>query len=60
MKLSERQIEALTEIIRLGMGRGAGVLNAMLPSQATLQVAHVRILGLDQYLMQIFLYLHIQ
>lgn len=53
MKLSERQIEALTEIIRLGMGRGAGVLNAMLQSQATLQVAHVRILSLDQYLAQL-------
>lgn len=53
MKLSERQIEALTEIIRLGMGRGAGVLNAMLQSQVTLEVAHVRILGLDQYLAQL-------
>lgn len=53
MKLSERQIEALTEIIRLGMGRGAGVLNAMLQSQVTLQVAHVRVLNLDQYLMQL-------
>jgi len=53
MKFSERQIAALTEIIRLGMGQGAGVLNAMLASQVTLQVAHVRVLALDQYLMQL-------
>ena len=53
MKLSEREIEVLTEIIRLGIGRGAGVLNTMLQSKATLHVAHVRSLGLDQYLAQL-------
>lgn len=53
MKLSERQFEALTEIIRLGMGKGTDVLNAMLPSQVALQTSPIRALEPDQYLVQL-------
>ncbi len=50
MKLSDKQIDALTEVISIGMGRGAGVLNTMLESHVSLQAPQVRILELDEYL----------
>lgn len=53
MALTERQIDALTEIINIGMGRGAGVLNTMLQSHVILQAPNIRILSLDDYLVEI-------
>lgn len=53
MKLNEQQIDALTEIINIGMGRGASVLNTMLQSHVSLQAPQVRILGLDEYLSEL-------
>jgi chemotaxis protein CheC len=50
MKLSDKQIDALTEVLNIGMGRGAGVLNTMLQSHVSLQAPHIRILALDEYL----------
>jgi len=52
MALTERQIDALTEIINIGMGRGAGVLNTMLQSHVTLRTPHIRIVGLEDYLLE--------
>ena len=53
MKLSDKQIDALAEVIAIGMGRGAGVLNTMLQSHLTLQAPEIRILELDEYLEQL-------
>ena len=36
MKLSDKQIDALTEVLNIGMGRGAGVLKTMLQSHVSL------------------------
>ncbi len=53
MKLSDKQIDALTEVLKIGMGRGAGVLKTMLQSHVSLQAIHIRILALDAYLEQL-------
>ena len=53
MKLSDKQIDALTEVLNIGMGRGAGVLKTMLQSHVSLQAIHIRILALDAYLEQL-------
>ncbi len=53
MKLSKTQIDALTEVIDIGMGRGAGVLNAMLQSQLSMLVPRIEILDLDEYLVRL-------
>lgn len=53
MKLSEREIEALSELITIGMGRGAKVLNTILPVQIALQVSQVRVLTLGDYVRQL-------
>lgn len=53
MKLSDKQIDALSEVINIGMGRGAVVLNTMLQSHVSLQTPHIRILALDEYLEQL-------
>jgi len=53
MKLSDKQIDALTEVLNVGMGRGAGVLKTMLQSHVSLQASPVRIQALDAYLDQL-------
>lgn len=44
MTPTESQIEALRELINVGVGRGASVLNSMLNSHIHLQVPHIRII----------------
>lgn len=53
MKVSKKQIDALTEVIAIGIGRGAGVLNTMLQSHVSLRVPRIQILDLDEYLVQL-------
>lgn len=47
--LNEIQIEALKEIINIGVGKGAEVLNTMVQSHITLEVPEVKIFGSDEY-----------
>ncbi len=42
---SERQLDALTELINIGVGRGASVLNTMLESHIVLQVPFLRVIS---------------
>jgi chemotaxis protein CheC len=42
---TEKQIEALKEIINIGVGRSAGVLNTMLNSHITLNVPYIKLLN---------------
>jgi chemotaxis protein CheC len=42
---SDKQIEALKEIINIGVGHGAGVLNTMLNSHITLNVPFIKLLS---------------
>ena len=44
MRLSEKQIDALREIINIGVGRSAGILNTMLQSHIALQVPYIKLL----------------
>ncbi len=48
MKPTERQIEALRELINIGVGKGASVLNTMLNSHIVLNVPEVKILSNDE------------
>lgn len=45
MKLTPKQIDALTELFNIGIGRGASVLNTMLSSNIRLQVPSVKVLS---------------
>ena len=45
MKLTPKQIDALTELFNIGIGRGASVLNTMLNSNIRLQVPFVKVLS---------------
>jgi chemotaxis protein CheC len=44
MNLSFEQLDALQEIVNIGVGRAAGVLNEMIDSHIRLQIPYVRIL----------------
>ena len=48
MKVTENELDALTEMINIGIGRGANVLNAMLDSHIQLSVPEVRLLSLEE------------
>jgi chemotaxis protein CheC len=43
MRLNSEQIDVLTELINIGVGRAAGMLNQMLDAHVNLQVPHVNI-----------------
>ncbi len=45
MEPSSRQIEALRELINIGVGKGASILNTMLSSHITLQVPTLKLLS---------------
>lgn len=45
MKLTPKQIDALTELFNIGIGRGASILNTMLNSNIRLQVPFVKVLS---------------
>lgn len=45
MKLTAEQIDAITELFNIGIGRGASVLNTMLNSNIRLQVPFVKVLS---------------
>lgn len=47
-KLTEEQIDALQELINIGVGRAASMLNEMLDSPIVLQVPSIKILNLSQ------------
>lgn len=46
---SEIHLEALKEIINIGVGKGADVLNTMVQSHISLEVPEVKIFGSDEY-----------
>lgn len=48
MKISEKHLDALQELINIGVGRGAKVLNTVLHSHIRLQVPVVKIVTLDE------------
>jgi chemotaxis protein CheC len=48
MKPTTEQIDALRELINIGVGRGAGVLNTMLSSHIGLQVPFVKLLSHEE------------
>ena len=45
MNLKPEQIDALTELINIGVGRAAGVLNQMLHHHITLEVPNIKVLS---------------
>ncbi|MBT3384466.1 MAG: chemotaxis protein CheC [Prolixibacteraceae bacterium] len=45
MELTDMQIDALTEIINIGVGKAAGVLNEMVESPINLNVPYIKILS---------------
>ncbi|MCU0534511.1 MAG: hypothetical protein MUD14_11525 [Hydrococcus sp. Prado102] len=47
-QLTEEQIDALQELINIGVGRAAGILNEMLDSRILLQIPLVKVLNLSQ------------
>jgi chemotaxis protein CheC len=47
-QLTEEQIDALRELINIGIGRAAGILNEMLDSRILLQVPSVKVFNLSQ------------
>ncbi|HYQ48705.1 MAG TPA: chemotaxis protein CheX [Thermodesulfovibrionales bacterium] len=46
MILTEEQIDALKELINIGVGRASGVLSSMIECKISLQVPHIRVLSL--------------
>jgi len=44
MKLSTRQLDALQELVNIGIGQAAGVLNDMIDSPIRLQIPYLQIL----------------
>ena len=48
MTLDEKQIDAITEIINIGIGKGAAILNTMLHSHIHLNVPQVNVLLPDE------------
>jgi chemotaxis protein CheC len=49
MKLSTAQVDALKELINIGVGRAAGVLNEMVQAHISLQVPFVQILSSNEF-----------
>ncbi len=47
--LNEIHLEALKEIINIGVGKGAEVLNTMVQSHISLEVPEVKVFGSDEY-----------
>ena len=48
MNLTDNHVDALKELINIGVGRAAGVLNQMVRSHIILQVPAVKVLRIDQ------------
>jgi chemotaxis protein CheC len=48
MKLTSIQLDSLKELLNIGIGRGADVLNTMLQSQIHLRVPYLRIFTFDE------------
>lgn len=44
MQLNEEQIDALQEVVNIGVGRAAAVLNSMLESHISLNVPHIEVI----------------
>ncbi len=49
MILTEEQVDSLKELINIGVGRGASVLNTMLSSHIRLQVPFVKVLSVTDW-----------
>lgn len=49
MKLTAEQVDALRELINIGVGKAAGVLNQMIQSHIRLQVPFVQVLSPAEY-----------
>ena len=49
MVLTEKQVDALKELINIGVGRGASVLNTMLNSHIHLQVPFIKVLSMTDW-----------
>jgi chemotaxis protein CheC len=43
MKLTARQLDALQELVNIGIGQAAGILNDMIDSPIRLQIPYVQI-----------------
>lgn len=50
INLSSEQLDKLREVINIGVGRGANVLNTMLSSHISLQVPFLKLLSHDEFL----------
>ncbi|NJD57091.1 MAG: chemotaxis protein CheC [Nitrospirae bacterium] len=48
MILTEEQIDALKELINIGVGRASGVLSSMIECKISLQVPHIKVLTLSE------------
>lgn len=48
MRLNEDQLDALTEIVNIGVGRGAASLNALVDQPIELRVPQVRLCGFNE------------
>ena len=48
MILTEEQIDALKELINIGVGRASGVLSSMIECRISLEVPHIRIISLPE------------
>ena len=45
MKLSDRQLDALQELVNIGIGQAAGILNDMIESPIRLQIPYLQVLS---------------
>src|SRR5512134_1089038 len=48
MILTDEQIDALKELINIGVGRASGVLSSMIECKISLQVLHIKVLTLSE------------
>lgn len=49
MNITDAQLDALTELINIGVGRAAGILNQMIQFPVQLEVPEIRILSVDEF-----------
>jgi chemotaxis protein CheC len=52
MKLTDKQLDILTELINIGVGRGASVLNTMIRSHIKLDVPFLKVLEFSEFKME--------
>ena len=45
MRLTEKQFDALQELVNIGVGRAAGMLNQMVDSRIILEIPYIKVLN---------------